>query len=132
MTFFNVSPKNVRTLNRFSRVQLLVTLWTVASRPLCPRDSPGRNTGVGCHALLQGTFLTQGSNPHFLDLLHWQVDYLPLAPPRKPCPKDNILNTRVSGEPGSSGSVSSPLGAYIYLGRHKLQCKEQLKNMFRG
>ena len=30
-------------------------------------DSPGKNTGVGCHALLQGTFLTQGSN---LGLLH--------------------------------------------------------------
>ena len=26
-------------------------------------DSPGKNTGVGCHALLQGTFLTQGLNP---------------------------------------------------------------------
>ena len=26
-------------------------------------DSPGKNTGVGCHALLQGFFLTQGSNP---------------------------------------------------------------------
>ena len=26
-------------------------------------DSPGRNTGVGCHALLQGIFPTQGSNP---------------------------------------------------------------------
>ena len=25
-------------------------------------DSPGKNTGVGCHALLQGIFLTQGSN----------------------------------------------------------------------
>ena len=27
------------------------------------RDSPGKNTRVGCHALLQGIFLTQGSNP---------------------------------------------------------------------
>ena len=27
-------------------------------------DSIGKNTGVGCHALLQGIFLTQGSNPH--------------------------------------------------------------------
>ena len=27
---------------------------------LCPWDSPGKNTGVGCHALLQGIFLTQG------------------------------------------------------------------------
>ena len=30
-------------------------------------DSPGKNTGVGCHVLLQGIFPTQGSNP---DLLH--------------------------------------------------------------
>ena len=28
-------------------------------------DSPGQNTGVGCHALLQGIFLTQGLNPGF-------------------------------------------------------------------
>ena len=32
-------------------------------------DSPGKNTGVGCHALLQGSFLTQGSKPHLLCLL---------------------------------------------------------------
>ena len=30
---------------------------------LCPWDSPGENTGVGCDALLQEIFLTQGSNP---------------------------------------------------------------------
>ena len=29
-------------------------------------DSPGKNTGVGCCAFLQGIFLTQGSNPHLL------------------------------------------------------------------
>ena len=39
-----------------------VTLWTAASRLLCPWDSPGKSTRVGCHALLQGIFLTQGSN----------------------------------------------------------------------
>ena len=32
-------------------------------RLLCPWDFPGKNTGVGCHFLLQGIFLTQGSNP---------------------------------------------------------------------
>ena len=32
-------------------------------------DSPGKNTGVGCHALLQGIFPTQGSNPRLLHLL---------------------------------------------------------------
>ena len=38
--------------------------WTLARRLLCPRDFPGKNTGVGGCALLQGTFLTQGSNLH--------------------------------------------------------------------
>ena len=32
------------------------------ARLLCPWDSPGKNTGVGHHALLQGIFLTQESN----------------------------------------------------------------------
>ena len=31
-------------------------------KSLCPRSSLGKNTGVGCHALLQGIFLTQGLN----------------------------------------------------------------------
>ena len=51
---------------------------------LCPWDSPDKNTGVGCHALLQGIFLTQGSNPYLLHLPHWQAGSLPLAPPEKP------------------------------------------------
>ena len=33
-----------------------------AARLLCPWDFPGKNTGVGCQFLLQGIFLTQGSN----------------------------------------------------------------------
>ena len=33
------------------------------ARLLCPWAFPGKNTGVGCHVLLQGMFLTQGSNP---------------------------------------------------------------------
>ena len=37
------------------------------TRLLCPWDFPGKDTGVGCYFLLQGTFPTQGSNP---DLLH--------------------------------------------------------------
>ena len=37
------------------------------------RDSPGKNTGVGCHALIWGIFPTQGSNP---GLLHcWWIPY---------------------------------------------------------
>ena len=34
-----------------------------STRPLCPWDSPGKNTGVVSHFLLQGIFLTQGLNP---------------------------------------------------------------------
>ena len=49
-------------------------------RRLCPWDSPGKNTGVGCHALLQGIFLTQGWNPHLLCLLCWHAGSLPLVP----------------------------------------------------
>jgi len=40
-------------------------------------DFPGKNTGAGCHFLLQGIVPTQGSNLRLLCLLHWQVDSLP-------------------------------------------------------
>ena len=53
------------------------------ARLLCPGDPPGKNTGVGCHALLQGIFSSQGSNQHLLRLLHWQVNSLPLVLPGK-------------------------------------------------
>ena len=33
-----------------------------SSRFLCPWNSPGKNSGMGFHSLLQGIFLTQGSN----------------------------------------------------------------------
>ena len=46
-------------------------------------DSPGKSTRVGCYALLQGIFPTQGSNLCLLCLPHWQVGSLPLAPPGK-------------------------------------------------
>ena len=76
-------PHSLYLLSHFSRVWLFTTPWTPA-RPLCPWDSPGKNTGVGCHALLQGIFLTQGSNPCLLCLLQWEAGSLPLMPPRKP------------------------------------------------
>ena len=40
-------------LSRFSRVQLCVTPQTPAQQAPRPWDSPGKNTGVGCHFLLQ-------------------------------------------------------------------------------
>ena len=40
-------------LKSLSRVLLFATPWTVVPRLLCPWDSPGKNTGVGCHSLLR-------------------------------------------------------------------------------
>ena len=37
---------------------------------LCPWNCPGKNTGVGCHSLLQGVFPTQRSNPGLLHCRH--------------------------------------------------------------
>ena len=36
------------------------------------RNSPGKNIEMGCHALLQGIFLTQGLNPCLLYFLHFR------------------------------------------------------------
>ena len=41
----------------------LVTPQTVAYQAPCPWDFPGKSTGVGCHCLFQGIFLTKASNP---------------------------------------------------------------------
>ena len=63
------------------------TLWPHGLEPgrlLCPWDSPGKSTRVGCHFLLQGIFPTQESNLWVLHLLHWQADSFPTEPPGKP------------------------------------------------
>ena len=55
---------------------------------LCPWDFPGRDIGVGCHALFQGIVPTQGSNLHHL---HWEADSLPLSHLGSPI-KGQIVN----------------------------------------
>ena len=46
------------------------------ARLLCPWNFPGKNTGVGCHFLLQGIFPTQGSNLClFVSCVGWQILY---------------------------------------------------------
>ena len=62
----------VRAPNRFSPHQLFVTLWTVAHQALLSMGFFRQKYWNGCHALLQGIFMTQGSNLHLLCLLHWQ------------------------------------------------------------
>ena len=51
---------------------------------LCPRNSPGKHTSVGCHFLLQGILPTQGSNLGLLHPLNWQADTLLSEPSGKP------------------------------------------------
>ena len=71
------------SLPQFSSVQSLSCVWLCNPMDYIPPgssvygDSPGKNTGMGCHALLQGIFLTQESNPCLLCLLHCrQILYL--------------------------------------------------------
>ena len=60
-------------INHLSRVQLLQPHRLQPARLLYPWDFPGKNTGVGCHFLLQGIFPIQGSNlglPHCRQILY--------------------------------------------------------------
>ena len=61
-----------------------LTLCNQTARLLYQWDSPGNNTGVSCHALLQRIFLTQEANPSLSSLLHWQAGFLPKVLPGKP------------------------------------------------
>ena len=59
-------------------------------------DSSGKNTGVGCHALLQGIFPTQGSNsglPHCRQILYH------LSPQGSPEGQHDTLNTAITQTP---------------------------------
>ena len=89
--------------------------WLQSRPPLCnpmscspPGSSVHGNTGVGCHALLQGIFKTQGWNPHLLCLLHWQVAFLALAPPYQ---GTTYLMNQVMNDKGKvwCGDQKSPL-----------------------
>ena len=68
-------------LSGFSHVRFFATLWT--TRLLCPGDSPGKNTGVDYHFLLQGICLTQGLNLNSSHLYCRQILY-PTEPQWKP------------------------------------------------
>ena len=75
-------------LSRFSHIWLFLILCDAVDCSLpgfsARGDSLGKNTGVGCQALLQEIFLTQGLNPCLLCLLHWRAGSLPLVQPGKP------------------------------------------------
>ena len=72
MGFFE--PLKGRRAQLLSRVQLFEIPWTVAHQAPPSVEFPGKDTGVGCHRLLQGIFPAQGSNSH---LPYQQADSLP-------------------------------------------------------
>ena len=80
----SIQPVCLSTKSLQSCLTLCDPYRLVSTRLLYPWDSRGKNTRVGCHALLKGIFPTQGSTPPLLCLLHWQLGSLPLAPPGKP------------------------------------------------
>ena len=67
-------------LSHFSCVRLFATVRTVVRQAPLSGDSPGKNPGVGYHALLQGIFPTQGSNSVF----SIAVKLFTTEPPGKP------------------------------------------------
>ena len=104
---------------------------------ICPWYSPGKNTGVGCHALLQGICLAQGSNPQlfmspaladrffitswffttngFFTTFSWKVKLNVLD--AQSCP--TLCNPLDCSPPGSSVHGASP-GKNTGLGYHFL------------
>ena len=67
-----------------THVQLFATPWTIATRLLCPQDSPGRNTGVGSHFLLQGGLPDPGTEPQSAALAGGFLTTI-LEAPGEPC-----------------------------------------------
>ena len=73
---FTRKKENKKKVKLLSRIRLFATPQTVARQAPPSWDFPVKNTGVGCHFLLQGIFLTQGSNP---GLLHCRQTLYPLS-----------------------------------------------------
>ena len=69
------------------------------------KDCPGKNTGVGCHALIQEIFPTQGSNPN---LLHWRQILYHLA-----TWETNLVTH--TGEFEDSSLLGKRLGFFLFL-----------------
>ena len=72
-TFYQSQKHNLQIIHfnwllkaKLHVLQKRSSFWFEAVRLLCPWNSPGKNTGVGSHSLLQGIFPTQRQNPGLL------------------------------------------------------------------
>ena len=85
----------------------------------CQCDFSGKNTGVGCHVLLQGISPTQGLNRCLLCLLHWKVHSLSLVQPGSPLlhfPNMIQVFRSVSKVPGSGSEREDARAWSPYVG----------------
>ena len=131
-----------------THVQLFATPWTTAYQaPLSMRFSRQEYLTGFYHFLLQGSFLTQGSNPCLLHLLDWQVDSLPLKHLGSPtslggqCPKSGLIlgsGSRGAQELQNTSSADSHLESNAvamlpppWLCCHKCYPKTFLKSLLR-
>ena len=71
----------MKVCSSLGRVWLMVAQWIIDRQVPLPVAFSKQEYWSGMHFLLQGIFLTQGSNPCLLYLLYWQVDSLPLVLP---------------------------------------------------
>ena len=94
------------------------------TRLLCPRDSSGKNTGAGCHALLLGIFPTQGSNQRLLHCRNGQVGSLLLSATWEapsPIPVDNKPGVCYSIKGGMDDSRNKSLAKQNHTNVLQLQ-----------
>ena len=113
-------------LSHLSCVQLCGTpRWTVVCYIPLSLDFLGKNTGVGCHFLLQRIFPTQGLNPCLLCLLHWQVGSLTLVPPGKSrlVPNCEEYGKAIYGHPAYLTSMQSTPCEMLGWMTHKLESR---------
>ena len=98
----------------FSHVQFFLPYALYPTRLLCLWDSPGKNIGVGCHALLQGIFPIQGWNPHLLGPLHC-----------RPGDSDGKESACNSGDPDSIDPTEKGLATYSSILAWKIPWTEE-------
>ena len=97
------------------------------TRLLRPWDSPGKNTGVGYHFLLQGIFPTQGSN---LRLPHWRQTLYLVLTKTPPCLSgaQNLVETQVTESENTGAGPGRPL---VYPPEYEKQVFILLKGISR-
>ena len=114
----NASAICACTLSRFSHDWLCAPMHCSLPVSSIQWDSPGKNTGVDFHFLLQGIFLAQGSNSC---LLRWQADSLPLNHQGRANHTNGNINLKVVLRENVTlitwtNLATSGLGNFVYKG----------------